>query len=186
MSKYWHECGFCYACGSICELCFLYENEIKGILICQSNGNGSTSYAIEAIIYAVNHEFNDALEEDNLHTAESRQALVDMDVAFPTFDNMILFVLVVLSIGLIITSFFIPTHPIFMVVNVFGIFFLVFLGMVLSNLYADIIAESPELASVYGTFPKLNFIMNQLPWIAVILVFLCTIIQYSKFRSGEG
>ncbi len=130
-------------------------------------------------------QFNDALEEDGLHTTESRQALVDMDVAFPTFDNMILFVLVVLSIGLIITSFFIPTHPIFLVINVFGIFFLAFLGMLLSNMYADIIAESPELALVSGTFPKLNFVMNQLPWIAVILVFIVTIVQYSKFRR-EG
>ena len=130
--------------------------------------------------------FNDALEEDDLHTDESRQALVDMDVAFPTFDNMILVVLVLLSIGLIITSFFIPTHPIFMVINVFGIFFLAFMGMLLSNMYKDMIDASPELASVYSTFPKLNFVMNQLPWIACILVFLVTIIQYSKFRSDGG
>ncbi len=130
-------------------------------------------------------EFNDALEEDGLHTTESRQALVDMDVAFPTFDNMILVVLVLLSIGLIITSFFIPTHPVFMIINVFGIFFLAFLGMLLSNMYRDIIIESPELASVSGTFPKLEFVMNQLPWIACILVFIVTIVQYSKFRR-EG
>ena len=127
-------------------------------------------------------EFNTALEDDDLHTTESRQALVDMDVAFPTFDNMILVVIILLSVGLIITSFLIPTHPIFMVINVFGIFFLAFLGMLLSNMYADIIDESVELASVYSTFPKLNFVMNQLPWIACILVFLVTIIQYSKFR----
>ena len=128
-------------------------------------------------------QFDNALEEDDLHTTESRQALVDMNVAFPTFDNMILVVIVLLAIGLIITSFFIPTHPIFIAVNVFGIFFLAFLGMLLSNMYADIISESPELASVTGTFPKLEFIMNQLPWIAVILVFIVTIVQYSKFRS---
>ena len=131
-------------------------------------------------------EFNNALEDDNLHTTESRQALVDMDVAFPTFDNMILVVLVLLSIGLIITSFFIPTHPIFLVINVFGIFFLAFIGMLLSNMYKDIIDESSELASVSGSFPKLTFVMNQLPWIAVILVFLVTIIQYSKFRREGG
>ena len=131
-------------------------------------------------------QFNEALEDEDLHTTESRKALVDMDVAFPTFDNMILFVLVVLSIGLIITSFFIPTHPIFLVINVFGIFFLAFLGMLLSNMYADIIAESEEMASVYSTFPKLNFVMNKLPWIACILVFIVTIVQYSKFCREGG
>ena len=131
-------------------------------------------------------QFDNALEDDGLHTTESRQALNDMDVAFPTFDNMILVVLVLLSIGLIVTSFFIPTHPIFMVINVFGIFFLAFIGMLLSNMYADIIKESSELASVSGTFPKLEFVMNQLPWIAVILVFIVTIVQYSKFRREGG
>lgn len=130
--------------------------------------------------------FNDALEDDGLHTTESRQSLVDMSVAFPTFDNAILFVIIILAIGLVITSFLIPTHPVFMVVNVFGIFFLVFLGMVLSNLYADIITESADLATVYNTFPKLNFVMNQLPFIAAILVFIVTIVQYSKFRSENG
>lgn len=129
-------------------------------------------------------QFNTALEDDNLHTTESRQSLADMNVAFPTFDNMILVVLILLSVGLIITSFFIPTHPIFMVVNVFGIFVLCFIGMLLSNLYKDIIDESTELASVYNTFPKLNFVMNQLPWIAAILVFIVTIVQYSKSREG--
>ena len=131
-------------------------------------------------------QFDEGLEEGNLHTTTSRQALVDMSVAFPTFDNMILVVIVLLAIGLIVTSFFIPTHPIFMVVNVFGIFFLAFMGMLLSNMYKDIIDTAPELAAVYSTFPKLNFVMNQLPWIAVILVFLVTIIQYSKFRSENA
>ena len=131
-------------------------------------------------------KFNEALEEDGLHTTESRKALVDMDVAFPTFDNMILVVLILLSIGLIITSFFIPTHPIFIVINVFGIFFLVFLGMLLSNLYKDIIDNSEDFAAVYDTFPKLNFTLNKLPWIAAILVSIVTVVQYSKFRSEGG
>jgi len=131
-------------------------------------------------------QFDAALDEDNLHTTESKQSIIDMNVAFPTFDNMILVVVILLAIGLIITSFFIPTHPIFIVINVFGIFFLAFLGMLLSNMYSDIISSSTDLASVYSTFPKLNFVMNQLPWIAAILVFIVTIVQYSKFRSDGG
>jgi len=132
------------------------------------------------------NNFNDALDEGNIHTAESKQATIDMDVAFPTFDNMILVVIILLSIGLIITSFLIPTHPIFLVINIIGIFFLCFLGMLLSNLYKDIIDNSEDFASVYTTFPKLNFVMNKMPWIAAILVFVITIIQYSKYRSDGG
>ncbi len=71
-----------------------------------------------------------------------------------------------------------------MFINVIGIFVLCFLGMVLSNLYYDIITGSDEFLLVYGSFTKLNFIMNQLPWIAAIIIFIVTIIQYSKFKSG--
>jgi hypothetical protein len=131
-------------------------------------------------------EFNAALEDSGIQTTESRQSMVDMNVAFPTFDNAILMVVILLSIGMIITSFLIPSHPIFMVVNIFGVFFLCFLGMVLSNLYADIISNSTELAGVYGTFPKLNFIMNKLPWIAAILIFVISIVQYSRYRGENG
>lgn len=128
-------------------------------------------------------KFNDALVEDNIHTPESQQALTDMDVAFPTFDNAILLVIVILTIGLIITSFLIPAHPIFIAVNVFGMFFLCFLGMILSNLYKDIIDNSADFAAVYTTFPKLTFVVNKLPWIAVILVFIATIVQYTRYKS---
>lgn len=130
------------------------------------------------------NKFDEALKEDGIHTTESEQAIIDMNVAFPTFDNMILVVLILLAIGLIITSFLIPTHPIFLVINIFGIFFLCFMGMLLSNLYKDIIDNSADLAAVYSTFPKLNFVMNQLPWIAAILVFIITIVQYSRYRNG--
>ncbi len=130
------------------------------------------------------NEFDDALERGDMHTTESRKALRDMDTAFPTLDNAILMILILLTVGLIITSFFIPTHPIFMFINVIGIFVLCFLGMILSNLYRDIIINSDQFLLVYGSFTKMNFIMNQLPWIAAIIIFIVTIIQYTKFQSG--
>ena len=129
-------------------------------------------------------KFNDALTEDGMHTTESKAAMEQMQTAFPTFDNMILVVVILLAAGLIITSFFIPTHPVFLVVNIIGIFFLCFIGMLLSNMYSDIIDNADEYSAVYSTFPKMNFIMNKLPWIAAILVSVITVVQYSKFRSG--
>lgn len=130
------------------------------------------------------NKFDEALVEGDLHTTESQQAMNDMQTAFPTFDNAILLALVLLTIGLIITSFLIPSHPIFLVINIIGIFFLCFLGMVLSNLYADIINNSPDFAEVYTSFPKLTFVMNQLPWIAAILIFIMTIVGFSRYQSG--
>lgn len=132
------------------------------------------------------NKFNSALEEGNLQTTESRQALVDWGIVWPTFDNMILIVLVLLAIGLIITSFMIPTHPIFLVINVFGIFFLVFIGAVLSNMYYDIIVSDADLVSSADNFPKINFVMNYLPYILAVLIFITTIVMYSRSRAEGG
>lgn len=128
-------------------------------------------------------QFEEALDEGGLQTAESKDALQKWQVVFPTFDNMIVMVLVVLVIGLLITSFLIPSHPIFIAVNIFGMFFLIFLGAVLSNMYKEIIESEPLLISAATNFPKINFVMNKLPWIAVIIIFLSTIIMYSKSRG---
>lgn len=125
-------------------------------------------------------QFNQELTDTGMHTTESEQAMTDFSVAFPTFDNAILMVVILLGVVLIVTSFFIPTHPIFIVINAFGIFFLCFLGIILSDMYHDILAESPELASVSTSFTKLNFVVNYLPWIAAILVFIITIVQFSR------
>ena len=38
-----------------------------------------------------------------------------------------------------ITSFMIPTHPIFLAINFVGIFILVFMGMIMTNVYGEIV-----------------------------------------------
>lgn len=106
---------------------------------------------------------------------------------FSVFDYGITILFIVLLIGLIISSFMIPTHPIFMVINFVGIFFLVFLGMVMNNTYGEFIAGGDAtLMTTADQFPIMNWIIAYLPFIAAIAIFIVTIVVYTRSSGGGG
>lgn len=129
---------------------------------------------------------DDSLEEGGMHTNESRQVFVDYDSQYPTFDYMIIFIVMGLTIALLITSFFIPSHPVFLVINIVGIFFMVFLAATLSNIYSEVITGNDVVGAVIATgdFAKMDFIMTKLPIFACVIVFLATIAMYAKHKGG--
>ena len=128
---------------------------------------------------------DDSLEAGNIHTNESRQVFVDYDEQYPAFDFMIVFILIGLTISLMITSFFIPSHPVFLIINIIGIFFLVFLAATLSNVYAEVVSGNEVVATVMATgdFDRMEFIMTKLPYFACVIVLLATIVMYAKGRQ---
>jgi len=129
---------------------------------------------------------DNAFTEGNLHTTESAQAMDDMSVSFSLFDWGILFAMIGLTIGLLITSYFIPSHPVFVVINIVGLVFLVFIGAVLSNLYGDIVNVEglSEARESYGGMEKTDFIMTKLPFICAFLVLISSIVMYAKGGIG--
>jgi len=133
-------------------------------------------------------KFNTALEEGGVQTDESRDALAKFNGVWLIFDGGMVFILVGLTLGLIITSIFIPTHPIFIVVNIIGIFFLVWFGAIMSNMYGDMITSDPEISASAndGTFDRVNFIVNQLPYICAILITISTIFMFAKGKQDYG
>jgi len=128
------------------------------------------------------YKIGDAFAEGEISTPESNQVFTDMAVSFPIFDGAMAFVLIGLTIGLVITSFFIKTHPIFMVINIVGLIFLVFVAAVLSNFFNEVVTttELNETISRGGELSSTKFIMDKLPWICAIVVFLSTVVMYAK------
>lgn len=122
-------------------------------------------------------------------TPEASKVFTDFDPAFAMFDQAMIFIVVGLTIGLVITSFLIPAHPVFLVINIVGLVGLTFLAGVMSNIYGKII-NIPEIASVLSNttstdFMKTATIMENLPWICVFVVFISTVVLYSKSRPPQ-
>lgn len=144
-----------------------------------------TSCAIAAVIGVyVYKQIGNQLNQSNLQTTESAQAYEKMDNGWHILDNAMLFVVVGLAIGLIVTSFLIPTHPVFILVNIVGFMVLVFIGAIYSNTYFDIVNTTPEMLNASVTYyPHTAMVMSRLPFIAAILVFICSVVMYTKGRQ---
>lgn len=133
----------------------------------------------------VTHMFFTGLKTGQLNTTETNSVETNFDTVPHVFDYSMVGIVIFLAIVLIVTSWAIPTHPIFLVINIFGILFLVLLAMVMSNFFGILIGSS---GSVLGTtadeYPITVFLINYLPWICVIITLLSTIIMYAKGSSG--
>lgn len=123
----------------------------------------------------------------SLASNESIAAYNAFEAAFPIFDNAMMFILIGLTMGLLITSFLIPTHPVFLVINIFGFMILVFIAAVMSNTYYNVAEMDPLLLNVTQTYyGSTNAVMQYLPIICVALVGLTTIVLYGKGKSNAG
>jgi len=132
-------------------------------------------------------EFYTAIESENTDAMSSAQASVIAQ--YKVFDYGLVALAVLMIIGLLITSFLIPTHPIFFVINIVGIFLLVFIGMLLTNIYGEMVAGATGidtgLDEVAEDFGKINFLLSRLPFIGAIVLGIVSIVQFSKGR-GSG
>lgn len=131
---------------------------------------------------------DDALTTSGLHTAESADSMDDFDAAWSIFDYMFVFVFFGLSVGLIITSFLIPTHPIFLGINIIGFFILIFVAAAIANVYGSLVDSStgelyPAVAG--GDFVIVTFFIQHLPYFVCGLVLILSVVMYAKGR-GDG
>lgn len=94
----------------------------------------------------------------------------------------------VIFIGVMVfTSFLIPSHPMFIVFNLIGIFLLVFAGMMFSNIYGQMVAgEDTTLSASADDFNMLNFLMSNLPYIGAVIVFIVSVVMFTRGYGGGG
>jgi F0F1-type ATP synthase assembly protein I len=140
-----------------------------------------TSIAITFIVAGyVYKQIDTGFSESGLETNESSIAYDQFESSFKIFDSAFIFIILGLTIGIVISSFQIQTHPIFLVLNIIGILVLIFLGAVSSNLYTDVISQEGMNVSALAYYPITTNVMAILPWIAVAIAILVTIIMYAK------
>jgi len=104
-----------------------------------------------------------------------------------TLDYLFLAVFFGLIIGLLITSFFTPTHPVFFVFDIILFIGLVFTAVTISNTYESLTTSSGGLfTSAVNDLPIMDYIMLHLPYIALLIGVLAAIIVYSRIGNMGG
>ena len=145
-----------------------------------------TSIALTMLIGAyVYNQAGTTLTNNEFATNESIDGYNAFAIAFPIFDNAMVFIVLALVVGLIVSSMFIPTSNIFLVINIIGILGLVFLGAVFANLYGEMLEHDGMDVIASENYPITSFILKKLPFFGAGLVLLLSIIMYSK-RSEYG
>jgi len=89
-----------------------------------------------------------------------------------------------LLIGLIITAWFVPTHPIFAPAFIILLIVVVIVGMALSNAYEEL-AKTSQLSGAALEQPVVGFVMGLLPYIGLIIGLLVLIITFAKPGGGN-
>jgi len=93
---------------------------------------------------------------------------------------MTLFILLILS--LIISSFMIYTHPVFVVVFIIMLTVFITASVYVANVYYEF-SRIPEFATALENMPMTDYILTNLPLITLILGVLSIIIIYSKSQG---
>lgn len=130
------------------------------------------------------YEIKPGLNDNDFASNESIKAYNDFGVAFPMLDMSFLLIVIALIIGLLVSAMFIPTSPIFVVVNIVGLLALIFLGGIFANLYGTMLEQEGANTTMQivatQNYPITTFIVSNLPYIGAVLVLLASIIMYSK------
>jgi hypothetical protein len=97
--------------------------------------------------------------QDELKSSESKAAFQDYYDRTPSnLDTAFVVILVLLWIFAVVSAFFIDTHPVWFVVSLFALIFILAGAAIVSNTYIDF-HDSLELAS---SLPKIYFVMDHL------------------------
>ena len=117
------------------------------------------------------------------HTTTGQEVLEDSNTAVSLFDFILFLGYLGLHLGILVTSFFLKSHPIGLLIVVFMLLIIVIVAVPISNVYGDLIDE-PAFASVKADFPITHHILLYLPMVELVWSILNGIILYG-FSASE-
>ena len=95
------------------------------------------------------------------------------------------FVMIGLLMSILITSFLVRTHPIFLIMYVFFIPISIILAVYLGNAY-NTVATNSAFTAVYASASMINLFFANLVKITLVANFVSIIIVFSKFSTFGG
>jgi hypothetical protein len=119
------------------------------------------------------------------NSVEGANAITSMDGLGNIINNGFLMLFVGLIISVMITSFMVRTHPIFLFLYIIFLAITVLLSFYLGNAYYQLIGN-PTFASMVNTATFSNWILGHIAEITVAVGALSMIIVFAKFSSSGG
>ena len=97
-------------------------------------------------------------------------------------DDAFLMILVLFSLFLIISVFFLDSHPIYFILVFIMLVGVFIVGIFLANTYNDL-ASDATLSTFANQLPKISYIMSHLVETIIVIMFMVSTAMYIKFKS---
>lgn len=134
--------------------------------------------------YKIMTEFDTEFQTNDDLASESKSIMSDLKGRFVNlFDGIFFAFMILFAIAIAVGAYYFPVHPVFFVMSIFIIIFVVILAAVFANTYSDI-SEASEISSPTAEFTLMPFIFNNYVLFIMVLAFLIVIIMYAKQREG--
>lgn len=106
------------------------------------------------------------------------------NIAQNTLPTIWLIVFVILMFGLFVTSYFIPTHPVFIPVFILLLVIAIIISVPLSNAYVQL-SETATLSDASAQQSLIGFFMTYLPYMTFVVGLISLVIAFAKPGGNE-
>lgn len=137
------------------------------------------------IVGYVVKEITPPLQQQLGITAEINNSFIaGQNIAEHTFPTLWMIMFGGLMLGLLITAWFVPSHPIFIPIFAILLIITVVISIPLSNAYSDFAASS-QLSSTAQEQGLIGFVMEHLPVFSFFIGVIILIISFAKPRGQD-
>jgi len=139
--------------------------------------------AIAIPIYSkVTSSINEEIQSDDQYSNTSKRIMGDFSNSMPLlYDNIFAFLFFGYILAVWVAAYFIDSHPIFLVVLILMLPFIIYISMGVSNTYAEFVADMPTETA---PFIKTIWLMQKLPYFILAMISVGAVILYTKWRTG--
>lgn len=127
-------------------------------------------------------EFQTAALESGHLEGDAAQALVKTRDTIRMFNWMFPFILVGLYIVMLVSAYFIYTHPIYMVLSIVALVFVVIITGAFTDMFNQF-AGHEAFTGVIGDFTIIVTAWQNMPFIALVMGISVIIVMFAKWRS---
>lgn len=142
-----------------------------------------TLFAIIAIFaQKVFQDFNTEIQSDDSFNAASKTDFAAQSTSFGnTFDALVVTALVLFWIFMLISSFLIRSHPIFFVISLIVLLFILGFSAFMGNMYEEI-TDDAEFSSSVAQFPMTNWVATHMLVVAIAMSMTTLISIYGGWK----
>lgn len=125
-------------------------------------------------------DINTEIQADPTMNAEAKASMQTVTTNYPsTWDNGMVILIVLFWVFLLVSAYYIDTHPVFFIINLVIIIILLSVVIIIANAYTDVTGDA-DLATYAADFPKLAFLMSHIIILITVMALSTGVVLYAK------